>query len=48
VDCARAHGIPCLAVATGRTEFAALAAAGAERVITDLTPADEIVAALLA
>ena len=48
VDCARAHGIPCLAVATGRTEFAALAAAGAERVISDLTPADEIVAALLA
>ena len=48
VDCARAHGIPCLAVATGRTEHAALTAAGAERVIPDLTPVDEIVAALLA
>ena len=48
VDCARAHGIPCLAVATGRTEMAALSAAGAERVIADLTPVDEIVEALLA
>jgi phosphoglycolate phosphatase-like HAD superfamily hydrolase len=48
VDCARAHGIACLAVATGRTEFAALAAAGAERVISDLTPVDEVIAALLA
>jgi phosphoglycolate phosphatase-like HAD superfamily hydrolase len=36
VACARAHGVPCLAVATGRTPAAALAAAGAERVVQDL------------
>lgn len=36
VACARAHGIPCLAVATGRTPAPALAAAGAERVVADL------------
>jgi phosphoglycolate phosphatase-like HAD superfamily hydrolase len=47
VDCARAHDIPCLAVATGRTEAAALAAAGAERVLSDLASVDEVVAALL-
>jgi phosphoglycolate phosphatase len=36
VACARAHGIPCLAVATGRTPAATLVAAGASRVISDL------------
>ncbi len=39
VGCARAHGIPCLAVATGRTPAAALAAAGADWVVADLTAA---------
>ncbi len=48
IDCARAHGIPCLAVATGRTAATALAAAGAERVLADLSGVDEVVAALLA
>ena len=48
VDCARAHGIPCLAVATGRTAVTALAAAGAERVLSDLAGVDDVVAALLA
>ncbi len=36
VACARAHGIPCLAVATGRTTAAELHAAGADRVVVDL------------
>jgi len=36
VDCARAYGIPCLAVATGWTEASALAAAGADWVVRDL------------
>lgn len=40
VGCARAHGIPCLAVATGWTAAAALAAAGADRVVADLTAID--------
>lgn len=48
VDCARAHGIRCLAVATGRTEYAALAAAGAHRVISDFTAVDDVLPALLA
>ncbi|HEX5758981.1 MAG TPA: HAD family hydrolase [Thermoanaerobaculia bacterium] len=39
VACARAHGIPCLAVATGRTPAAALAAAGATWVVPDLSAA---------
>ncbi len=37
VACARAHGIPCLAVATGRTSAAELHAAGADRVVTELS-----------
>lgn len=37
VACAKAHGIPCLAVATGRTTAEELHAAGAERVVADLT-----------
>lgn len=36
VACARAHGVPSLAVATGRTPAAALHAAGADWVIADL------------
>jgi phosphoglycolate phosphatase-like HAD superfamily hydrolase len=36
VDCARAHGIPCLAVATGWTPRAALEAEGATWVVDDL------------
>jgi phosphoglycolate phosphatase-like HAD superfamily hydrolase len=39
VACGRAHGIPVLAVATGRTPAAALDAAGADWVIGDLTTA---------
>lgn len=47
VDCARAHGIPCLAVATGRTDSAALAAAGADAVLADLAAVDRVVSTLL-
>ena len=39
VDCARANGIPSLAVATGWTSAAALASAGADWVLDDLTAA---------
>jgi phosphoglycolate phosphatase-like HAD superfamily hydrolase len=39
VACARAHNIPALAVATGRTSEAELRAAGAEWVVPDLTSA---------
>lgn len=39
VDCARAHDIPCLAVATGWTERQALAAEGATWVLDDLAGA---------
>ena len=39
VACARAHGARALAVATGRTSAAALAAAGADWVIPDLASA---------
>lgn len=39
VDCARAHGIPCLAVATGWTAAEALAAEGATWVLDDLSAA---------
>jgi phosphoglycolate phosphatase-like HAD superfamily hydrolase len=37
VSCAHAHGIPVLAVATGRTSAEELRAAGADRVVGDLT-----------
>jgi len=37
VACARAHGIPCLAVSTGCTTTEALYAAGADRVVADLS-----------
>ncbi len=47
IDCARAHGIRCLAVATGRTASAELEAAGAEEVIADLTAVDRVVSTLL-
>jgi phosphoglycolate phosphatase-like HAD superfamily hydrolase len=39
VSCARAHGIPCLAVATGRTSAATLREAGADWVVPDLPAA---------
>lgn len=39
VDCARAHGLPCLAVATGWTAAATLTAAGADWVLEDLSTA---------
>lgn len=39
VSCARAHGIPCLAVATGRTPAESLRAAGADWVAPDLPAA---------
>jgi phosphoglycolate phosphatase len=42
VACARAHGIPVLAVATGKTSAAALAAAGADRVVTELAAAEDL------
>jgi phosphoglycolate phosphatase-like HAD superfamily hydrolase len=42
VACARANGIRCLAVATGRTTAAALEAAGADWVVADLTDAEEL------
>jgi phosphoglycolate phosphatase-like HAD superfamily hydrolase len=40
VACAQAHGIPVLAVATGRTPAAALTAAGADWVVSDLLAAE--------
>ena len=48
VDCARAHGIPCLGVATGRTPAVALEEAGARRVIADLALATDVIETLLA
>lgn len=41
VSCARDHGIPCLAVATGRTPAERLRAAGADWVVPDLLAAPE-------
>ena len=46
VACAQAHGIPVLAVATGRTPAATLAAAGADWVVPDLSAGEAV--ALLA
>ena len=43
VSCARAHGIPCLAVTTGRTPAAALHEAGADWVVPDLHAAAGVV-----
>ena len=40
VSCARAHGIPVLAVATGRTTAETLREGGADRVVADLTEFD--------
>ena len=37
ISCARAHGIPVLAVATGRTTAETLRDSGADRVVADLT-----------
>ena len=42
VACARDHGIPVLAVATGRTTAADLAAAGADCVVPDLAAAVDL------
>ncbi len=42
VACARAHGIRVLAVATGRTPAAALAAAGADWVVPELGAAEQL------
>jgi phosphoglycolate phosphatase len=42
VACARAHGIKVLAVTTGRTPAAALAAAGADWVVPELGAAEEL------
>lgn len=44
VSCARDHGIPCLAVATGRTPAERLRAAGADWVVPDLFAAPGAVA----
>ena len=41
VDCARAHRIPCLAVATGWTDAAALESAGADWLLADLEGAHD-------
>lgn len=43
VACARAHGIPCLAVATGYTSAEALRASGADWVAADLPAALELI-----
>jgi phosphoglycolate phosphatase len=42
IACARAHDIPVLAVATGRTPAATLQAAGADWVVADLPAAGEV------
>ncbi|MEM6456390.1 MAG: HAD family hydrolase [Acidobacteriota bacterium] len=42
VDCAHAHGLPCLAVATGHTPADDLRAAGAELVVDDLIHAARV------
>jgi len=39
ISCAQAHGIPCLAVATGRVPLGVLEAAGAAWALADLEPA---------
>ena len=41
VSCAKAHGIPVLAVATGRTTAETLREGGADRVVADLTEVEE-------
>lgn len=46
VACARAHGVPVLAVATGRTPAERLAAAGADWVAADLIQAAEMLPVL--
>ena len=43
VSCAHAHGIPCLAVLTGRTPAAALQATGADWIVPDLRAAADCV-----
>jgi phosphoglycolate phosphatase len=46
VECAQAHGIPCLGVATGRTALGALVEAGAYRVHADLSSTREVLTSL--
>ena len=46
VACARAHGVPVLAVATGVTPAERLAAAGADWVVGDLTEAERLLPVL--
>jgi phosphoglycolate phosphatase len=48
VDCAKAHGIPCFAVATGWTSAETLAREGAHSVVADLGETETIVDRLLA
>lgn len=48
VACAKAHGLKCLAVATGWTPAERLEAAGADWVVPDLSAAGEALASLLA
>ena len=43
VDCAHAHGCYAFAVATGRYDAAALAAAGADRVVDDLSDSTPLI-----
>lgn len=43
IACARAHGIPCLAVATGYTPIEELRTAGADWVVADLPAALELI-----
>ena len=47
VDCARAHRLRCLGVATGRTSSADLAAAGADYAVADLSALGDVVSRLL-
>lgn len=44
VACAKAHGLRCLAVATGRFDARVLAEAGADLVVTDLTETERLTA----
>lgn len=46
IDCAHAHGARCLAVATGPYDFDSLVAAGADRVVADLSDPDPLWAML--
>lgn len=47
VACAKAHGSPCIGVATGRYSVAELKSAGADLAVEDLSPTEEILAWIL-